>query len=301
MPPIDDDDNEEFMTALYETPKGLSMIETGHYSTMKISSEERPCTNNPDSQRCLGFMKLHRKMGYNFQIESALFPENINNSDNLSVDLTISNVGVAPIYYDWEVQFGLINQNDIPVQIFDTTFDLTTILDNDSKTITLSDLITTDIGDYRLGVRFIQPDADESKNTAWKLDARNAYILLANDIPVIDGKWNSNNALVGGWSILGNITVQDATLSINDYNVLDNSIQIYPNPTSKNLTILDKNDIGLKDIKFSDMTGRIIQETDLNNLIDNTITLDITNLSAGTYNAIINSDQGKVQKRFIKQ
>ncbi|MDH7445931.1 DUF4832 domain-containing protein [Aquimarina sp. 2201CG14-23] len=299
VPPIDN--SEEFMTALYETPKGMSMIETGHYSTMKVGSDERPCANNSNSQRCQGFMAMHRKMGYNFQIESALFAERLANSDNLSVTITISNIGVAPLYYDWDVQFALVDQNNLPVQVFDKTYDLTTIVDNSSKTITLSSALNVSVGDYRLAIRLIQPDADTPKNAPWKLDARNTYILFSNEMTVIDGQWNANNALVGGWSILGDVTVQDATLGVTTFDPLENAINIYPNPSNKHLTILDKNNIGLNEVQFIDMTGRIIQKTYIESLTNNTKTIDISHLSAGVYNLILNADAGKVQKRFVKQ
>ncbi|MFD2564759.1 DUF4832 domain-containing protein [Aquimarina rubra] len=299
VPPIDD--SEGFMTALYETSTGMSMIETGHYSTMKVGSDERPCANDPNGSRCSGFMAMHRKMGYNFQIESALFSESLDNSDNLSIDITISNIGVAPIYYDWNIQFALIDQNNQPTRIFDTTYDLTSILDNTSQTITLSSPLNVSIGDYRLAVRFIQPGADTPKNEPWGLDARNTYILFSNEMAVIDGQWDANNALVGGWSILGDVTVQDATLGIDDYNPLNNLVSIYPNPSNKDITILNKSDIGLTKVRFVDMMGRVIQKNDIENLRNNTQTLDISHLSAGIYNLILDSDAGKVQKRLVKQ
>jgi hypothetical protein len=62
-------------------------------------------------------------------------------------------------------------------------------------------------GVYKLAIRIIQPDADQAKDSVWKLDARNTYILFSNELPVIAGAWGSDNALIGGWSLLGEVTV----------------------------------------------------------------------------------------------
>jgi hypothetical protein len=58
-----------------------------------------------------------------------------------------------------------------------------------------------------LAVRLVQPGADEAKARPWKLEARNTDILFANDLPVIHGTRSAQNRLVGGWSVLGPITV----------------------------------------------------------------------------------------------
>lgn len=63
-------------------------------------------------------------------------------------------------------------------------------------------------GEYRLAIRISQPGADEAKSQPWKLDARNTYIVFANNVPVVDGRWGSQNRLVGGWSILGTVAVR---------------------------------------------------------------------------------------------
>jgi hypothetical protein len=62
--------------------------------------------------------------------------------------------------------------------------------------------------DYKIGLRILQPGADEFKDSPWKLDPRNAYIALANQIQVIDGRWanppdrEQKWNLEGGWNIL---------------------------------------------------------------------------------------------------
>ena len=90
-----------------------------------------------------------------------------------------------------------------------TDDDLTMIKDNDSFDFSISSAIDDiEEGTYRLGVRIIQPDADQAKSSSWKLDARNTYILFANELSVISGSWDTEYALIGGWSILGDVVIE---------------------------------------------------------------------------------------------
>ena len=64
------------------------------------------------------------------------------------------------------------------------------------------------MGTYKLGIRIVQPGAKQDKVNFWKLNPRNTYILFSNEIDVVDGYWDSSNALKGGWSILGDLLVK---------------------------------------------------------------------------------------------
>ena len=296
IPPIDDDEQEAFMTDLYETSAGSDMIDTGHYSTMQVGGDIAPCENNPNSNKCEGFLDLHRKMGYNFQIASALFPETLTQLDNLDIELNLLNIGVAPMYYDWDMQFALLNDTNEAVEIFNTSYDITTLLPSEEVySISISNgLDAISEGTYQLGLRLIQPNADENKALPWELDARNTYVLFSNELPVINGTWNNDNALIGGWSILGQLSIDNATLGINT--LLENSISMYPNPSNKELNIVTNETLTLQNVQVYDMTGRLITTYPLNT----TTTINISNLANGIYNIIINSEQGAITKRFIK-
>ncbi|MGB6034903.1 MAG: DUF4832 domain-containing protein [Cryomorphaceae bacterium] len=143
-------------------------------------------------------------MGYNDRIENAISPEQLSLSENLSVDVTVNNIGVAPMYFDLDVQVALLDTSGRLVSKFDVNCDLTTVLPQESfrisTTNTLSDLTA---GPHQLAMRIIQPGADQQKANAWKLDARNTCILFSNELQVIDGNWSDDNSLEGGWSSLG--------------------------------------------------------------------------------------------------
>ena len=63
-------------------------------------------------------------------------------------------------------------------------------------------------GKHKIGIRIIQPFADKPNEDVWRFDARNTYILFSNEMETINGFWDSDKVLMGGWSILGNINVE---------------------------------------------------------------------------------------------
>jgi hypothetical protein len=191
--------------ALLATSKGDSMIATGHYSTMAPGAYRATA----GSTYYDGYMKLHRMMGYNYQIESVNFADTLSRSATMSIQLMAKNIGVAPIYYDWQVQFALLNSQDDPVMLAPISFRLATVKPGESFTLA-TNLFPANVspGNYRLAVRMIQPGADVAKTGPWKLDARNAYILFANDLPTLAGSWRTDNALKGEWSVLGGISLR---------------------------------------------------------------------------------------------
>ena len=184
---------------LYQTSKGVSMIRRARYSTMKPGEVEEKHREK--------HMELHRLMGYNFQIERALFSDSADTS--LAITLELTNTGVAPIYYPWQVQFGILDKSDTALVTRDAEpHDLTKLLPGEvfefQGELSLAEI---DSGEHRLAVRIIQPSADALKSERWKLDPVHTYIRFANELPVIKGSWDSKNRLRGGWSVLGDVRV----------------------------------------------------------------------------------------------
>ena len=185
---------------LYATPEGRQMIETGHYSTMKPGSVSGGFLDE--------HLELHKRFGYNYQIDEARFAPRYARSEQARVQVDVANIGIAPFYHDWDVQFSLLGADDRPVVLTTTSHDLRSHLPG--EVAVLNGALPLDAvasGQYRLGVRMVQPGADQAKPQRWGLDARNTYILFANELPSIDGSWNERNQLVGGWSVLGTVAI----------------------------------------------------------------------------------------------
>ncbi len=66
-----------------------------------------------------------RKMGYELHVAAA---DCLRNDGTAEVSVTIENRGVAPFYYDWPVELGLLNSERIPIQTWATSWKLSTIL-----------------------------------------------------------------------------------------------------------------------------------------------------------------------------
>ena len=190
---------------IYLSELGETMIKKGHYSTMKVINA---CENESD-ELCDVFMKLHRLMGYNYQIEKCKFQERLLTTELLSIELEINNIGVAPMYYDWDVEFGILSDENELLKIIETDYKTTNILPGDNMFFRVEKSIADFLkGKYNIGVRILQPGSRIKKPEVWKLDSRNAYILFSNEIEVINGYWNDLNAIEGGWSILGEFDIE---------------------------------------------------------------------------------------------
>ncbi|MCB0383619.1 MAG: T9SS type A sorting domain-containing protein [Psychroserpens sp.] len=88
-----------------------------------------------------------------------------------------------------------------------------------------------------------------------------------------------------------------ATLSTEDFELANNAIKLYPNPTSEILQLESKQ--ALKQITVYDISGRNIQDIAV---IGNTteITISTQDFSAGTYFVNIKTESSELVKTFIK-
>lgn len=302
IPPIDSVDQAQFRIDLYESSQGMEMLELGHYSTMQAGGGILPCPIDSNSLACTGFKEMHRKMGYNFQIVSADFAETVYTSDSLNIDLSLRNIGVAPFYYDWAVQLALLDLNDQPIEIWNVPFNLTSVLP-DSSTYTVSagmPLSNVPRDDYKLGLRLLQPGADLPKPSPWGLNARNTYILFANQIPTVVGDWDSTNALSGAWSILDTVRVDTSSLVSYQRNELPQKVAIFPNPASDQLQLSFHDGLWVDRIVIYDLHGRTLETMPLGKSTKGE-KLDITLLPQGVYSLSIGTGKEEIRKLFIKK
>ena len=59
------------------------------------------------------------------QINGIQFPDHHN--ELLSIELEINNIGVAPMYYDWDVEFGILSDEKELLKIIETDYKTTNI------------------------------------------------------------------------------------------------------------------------------------------------------------------------------
>jgi len=56
-------------------------------------------------------LAIQKVMGYNYAIEKVARVENITAGNDTTINFVVNNEGVAPFYYDWPLEFSLINDN----------------------------------------------------------------------------------------------------------------------------------------------------------------------------------------------
>lgn len=166
------------------------------------------------------FRRWHKIMGYNYQlsnIQHFLDPA----QSNLTVSFDLNNIGLAAFHFNWDVELGIINSNGDVVQIIP----LDHIDMRDWKSATTTTVVTQanllpeldlDGSEYRIALRFIQPAATDVKDDPWQLAPRVTYIEISNDVEVIDGSWDDQNRLVGGWNILDNLNPENRQRSCSE-------------------------------------------------------------------------------------
>jgi len=88
-----------------------------------------------------------------------------------------------------------------------------------------------------------------------------------------------------------------AGLATVDFNIA--SIVLYPNPTNNIVRLSNPQAIALESLLIFDLTGRLIEKTDLN-AMGTEISIDVSKFSSGTYLAIIKSaNKGSVSKQLV--
>ena len=94
--------------------------------------------------------------------------------------------------------------------------------------------------------------------------------------------------------------IDDINISYNDYtnitSIENKSISIYPNPSSNFLTINAA--LNIDNITIYDIYGKVI--INKNEASSNNIIIDISHLSAGFYNILVNQSGNKKMLSFIK-
>ncbi len=121
-------------------------------------------------------------------------------------------------------------------------------------------------------------------------DSRNNLNLLcvevdANAVGNIPQNWQYDS---------GANFLEDCTLGYTENNI-ENSIIIFPNPTSQKLTVKVKNNIEIQKLTVANIAGQIIKNS---KMIES---LDVSSLKAGLYFLKIKTNEGTITKKIIKE
>lgn len=163
----------------------MQMVERSHFSW--IGPYGPLHTMEPTPELVQNYESLIRRMGYEFRLSHFRHPREIRIDDSrlqatFRVDLRGDNQGVAPFYFNWPVQFALLDRQDQVLGIGETTWDVRQwqpgrpFVEQAAVRFEMLDRPTSrESGPVRLAVGIIDP---------WK---RTPRIEFANDLPVVNG------------------------------------------------------------------------------------------------------------------
>lgn len=160
----------------------LTMLDRSHFTWVGpyCPALEKPW-NDTYRKRC---EELVRKLGYEFQITEVTHPADVNSKQPARLSLKGTNLGVAPFYYPWAVEWALLDVSGKLVSHQSTEWDI-------RKWGPGSFSEQTDLrwdvppGTYQLGLGIRDP---------WQ---NRPAVRFANELPVIDG-----------WTVLSEIQVR---------------------------------------------------------------------------------------------
>ena len=96
--------------------------------------------------------------------------------------------------------------------------------------------------------------------------------------------------------MIDDFRVTTSALGVNES--LAKKFSTYPNPASNVVNISNSNNILLSKVDITDINGRTIKSLEVSNLTE--IQMNVSDLNSGVYFMNIDTDSGKVVKKFIK-
>lgn len=110
-----------------------------------------------------------------------------------------------------------------------------------------------------------------------------------------------------GWVVINSNDVNspDSILIVQDFLVGVSQFQnqeevaVYPNPANDMVNLSFKEDLGVVDIKLTDLSGRLVKQVTYQNTQDKTVTLDVSGLTKGIYLLDIISTETRITEKLI--
>ncbi len=252
-------------------------IKTTHLSFLKVFHIYSKITS-PTSIQWKNALKSHKMLGYQFFVKSVqLTPLK---SDSFKVNLNIQNRGVAPIYYNWQVEFSAINSAGQWLGIIGTAdWNTNTIYPDVANYMKTFSGKLPSKGIYKILMRFKNP-----------LDS---YSSSARVLRFANEKQDADKA---GWLTLGTIDLISTVNTLEDFG-FRNDIRTFPNPVSTMLNI-ESNKNRIKEVSLYSVSGMQLY----NEKADaSTVQIDIKDLKIkGMILVKVNTEQNiSMHKAFI--
>lgn len=170
-------------------------IRTTHLSFMKAYYLYNKIPTSTEWENAL---RSHKMMGYEFFVDSVRLNSDL--ASNITVDVKIQNKGIAPFYYNWDVEFAAIKSNGEYIgTIGKADWNITSILP-DSGNYSRSFNATIYGNDtYKILMRFV--------NSLEEITANARHLRFANNLQDADR---------AGWLTIGTVTIEADDVDVTD-------------------------------------------------------------------------------------
>ena len=161
--PIGGEIRPEAWGKVFDVPPGLkdiqdfrTCVEATHVSWLMDSGMFKK-EKEPNRERIRRAREEVRRMGYEFHVPAFTIGPVIDGT--LAVKVEVENRGVAPFYYDWPVEFGLLDADGNAAKTFKGTGTLIGLLPGDPPRVWNDKLVLQGVkaGAYRLALRIPNP------------------------------------------------------------------------------------------------------------------------------------------------
>lgn len=224
-------------------------------------------------------LKTSKLLGYKLYARSVKLTPNPDGT--VQVEVQMQNKGIAPFYYDWQIQFAAKNTaTGVLTTIGTTDWNISGIIENSVdylKTATTNAVTTS--GTYKILMRVVNP--------VEKLTTRMRPLRFANSTQDADN---------GGWLTLGtaNVTIGQTSTSVE---ANTEELSIYPNPVSNILNIQSMDSRIAKEIRIFNSVGQMIYSTKTNSA---TTQIDVQSLNLkGMIMIQVKSDDAVLIRRVL--
>ncbi|MFK7786364.1 MAG: DUF4832 domain-containing protein [Crocinitomicaceae bacterium] len=227
----------------------------------------------------LNALEQNKKFGYQFYVSAVKLNSFVNG--NIDLDVRIENNGVAPFYYNWDVEFALF-QNSTITSLGTTDWNIPSFQPGAVIESNFSSNQLLDTGEYTLLMRFVNP------LTALKPNAKQLRFTNA-----------EQDADSNGWISL--LTAEYSTLGLNSLDKSTNLI-VYPNPTDHTINIHFASEHESATVDILDLEQRVVCNAYEGVLSqgEHALTLECDELPAGEYIVRIKKKSGLVHSKLVK-
>lgn len=159
----------------------VTMLNRSHFSWVGPYCPALEASTN--QQFITRSQQLVRRMGYDFQITELVHPDQVKMNQSARISLKGKNLGVAPFYYPWSVEWALMDSTGKVVKRFTTNWDIRTWTPGVFEE-NLTTAFNVPAGKYYLGLGIRDPWMDRPT------------IQFANDLPFYNG-----------WTVISNLEI----------------------------------------------------------------------------------------------